>query len=215
MSTNLIKIRMLPEGERLLWQGTPEWYGLALRAFHVKSVILYFGALLALHGVTSWWSGADIKSTATAGAWLLIPMVSGPALLALFAWLTCRTTHYAITNRRVLMRFGIALPVTLNIPFRQVSGAALKLYDDGTGDIPLTTSGENQLAYILLWPHARPWRFQSAEPMLRAVPHAADVAEILAAALKSASASSMPSPGAAPDYQDSAAAAFAPAAAAA
>ncbi len=212
MSNNFIKIRMLPEGERLLWQGKPEWRGLALRAFHVKSVILYFSALLVLHLATSWWSGADLASTVTSGAWLLIPMVSGPALLALFAWLSCRTTHYAITNRRVLMRFGIALPITLNIPFRQVSAAALKLYEDGTGDIPLTAS-DNQLAYILLWPHVRPWHFKSAEPMLRAVPRAAEVAETLASALKSAT---LPAPATvAADDQHSTAPSFAPAAAAA
>jgi len=186
MSTNLIKIRHLPEGENLLWQGRPTWRGLALRAFHVKTVILYFSALLALHAVTSWWSGADLTSTAKSGFWLLIPMVSGPALLILLAWLTSRTTHYTITNRRVLLRFGIALPITLNIPFRQVSTAALKVYSDGTGDLPLVTSGDDRLAYLLLWPHARPWHFKSTEPMLRAVPDASRVAEILAAALKSA-----------------------------
>jgi hypothetical protein len=211
VSTNFIKIRTLPEGERLLWQGSPAWRGLALRAFHVKSVILYFGALLALHVATSLWSGVDLASIAKSGVWLLIPMVSGPALLVLFAWLTSRTTHYTITNRRVLMRFGIALPVTLNIPFRQVGTAALKVYGDGTGDIPLVTTGEDRLAYILLWPHARPWRFKSAEPMLRAVPDATRVAEILAAALKSTSTISAP----AVETKETAAPSFVPAAAAA
>jgi hypothetical protein len=187
MSTNVIKIQTLPEGERLLWQGSPTWRGLALRAFHVKSVLVYFGALLALHLLTSWWFGTDLTSTVKSGIWLLIPMVTGPALLGLFAALTRRTTHYSITNKRVLMRFGIALPVTLNIPFRQISAAALKPYSDGTGDIPLTTNSETRLAYILLWPHVRPWSFKLTEPMLRSVPDAAHVAHILASALKSAS----------------------------
>lgn len=185
MSTNIIRINTLPEGERLLWKGRPAWRGLALRAFHVKSVILYFGALLALHLATSWWSGSGLASTAKSGVWLLIPMAAGPALLTLFAWLTSRTTHYTITNRRVLIRFGIALPITLNVPFRQVSNAALKVYSDGTGDIPLAAAGDNRLAYILLWPHVRPWHFKMTEPMLRAVPDAAQVAQILASALKS------------------------------
>jgi Bacterial PH domain len=213
VSTNLIKIRTLPDGERLLWQGSPAWRGLALRAFHVKSVILYFGALLALHAATSWWSGEDLAGTVKSGVWLLIPMVTGPALLALFAWLTSRTTHYTITNRRVLMRFGIALPITLNIPFRQVTSAALKSYSDGTGDIPLATDGKDRLAYILLWPHVRPWHFKSTEPMLRAVPDAAHVAEILAAALESASTISAPQMET--TGKESPAPSFAPAAAAA
>ena len=35
------------------------------------------------------------------------------------------------------MRFGVALPMTVNLPFRLVAGAAIKAWPDGTGDIPL------------------------------------------------------------------------------
>ena len=33
----------LPQGERLLWQGAPSWRSLAIRAFHVRKVAIYFG----------------------------------------------------------------------------------------------------------------------------------------------------------------------------
>ena len=36
--------------------------------------------------------------------------------------------------------------------------------------------GERGFGYALLWPHARPWRYRSPEPMLRAVPDAQAVA---------------------------------------
>ena len=39
------------------------------------------------------------------------------------------------------------------------------------------------LGYLLLWPHARPWRFSRPQPMLRALPGVAQVAETLAAAV--------------------------------
>ena len=42
----------LPAGESVLWQGRPEWRGLALRAFHVRMVAIYF-ALLAVWRVAS------------------------------------------------------------------------------------------------------------------------------------------------------------------
>jgi hypothetical protein len=38
---------MLPAGERLLWQGTPNWRGLAVRSYHVRKIAAYF-AFLAL-----------------------------------------------------------------------------------------------------------------------------------------------------------------------
>ena len=37
---------MLPPGERLLWQGNPAWRSLAIRAYHVRKVALYFAVLV-------------------------------------------------------------------------------------------------------------------------------------------------------------------------
>jgi hypothetical protein len=39
---------------------------------------------------------------------------------------------------------------------------------------------------LLLWPHVRPWRLTHVEPMLRCVPEARVVADILAGALVAA-----------------------------
>jgi len=60
------------------------------------------------------------------------------------------------------------------------------VYADGTGDIPLTMIGADRIAYLNLWPHARPWRIARPEPMLRAIPDAARVGEILSGALATA-----------------------------
>jgi hypothetical protein len=129
---------------------------------------------------------SDGQSAAAAVAYTLkfTPLaLAALALVALLTWLTTRTTVYTITNRRVVMRIGIALPLTVNLPFRIVGSAGLKLHADGTGDIPLSLTGDGRMAYLHLWPHARPWRVSRAEPMLRAVPDAARVAEILGRAL--------------------------------
>jgi hypothetical protein len=118
-------------------------------------------------------------------AWLLALALAITLFLIWVARLIAGGTIYSISNRRVVMRFGIALPVSLNIPFRTVRAAALREYPDGTGDIPLQLSGDNHVAYLHLWPHARPWRLANCEPMLRGVPHAAVAAGILAGALHS------------------------------
>ena len=90
---------------------------------------------------------------------------------------------YTITNRRVVMRIGVVLEITFNFPFRVIESAGLRAYPDGTGDIPLTLTGDDKVAYLHLWPHARPWRAARPEPMLRSVPDAARVADILSRAL--------------------------------
>ena len=72
----------------------------------------------------------------------LAPLAWSPsAILAAFAWGSARTTVYTITNRRVVMRVGIALPVTLNLPFAGSPRPACGCTADGTGDIPLALTG--------------------------------------------------------------------------
>jgi hypothetical protein len=172
----------LPAGERLIWRGKPSVRGLAWRAFHIREVPLYFGAFLAWRLWTLQAKGAPLADY----AWATVATV-GPALisaLALYgvAWLFARTATYTITSKRVLLHFGVALPMTMNIPLSKIEAAALKTYRDGSGDIPLKLVGE-RVSHLLLWPFVRPWKLIVSEPMLRAVPDAATVAAKLNEAL--------------------------------
>jgi hypothetical protein len=78
-----------------------------------------------------------------------------------------------LTNRRVVMRIGIVLTLTFNLPCKRIVGAGLRLDANGSGDLALTLRGEDRIAYLHLWPHARPWKLARPEPMLRSVPQAA------------------------------------------
>jgi hypothetical protein len=62
----------------------------------------------------------------------------------------------------------------------------LRAYADGSGDIPLTITGDQRVAYLMLWPYVRPWRAARAEPMLRAINDAEEVSEILSRAVVAA-----------------------------
>lgn len=173
----------LPHGERLLWQGAPRWQALAVGALHVRKVAAYFAALLAWYAASKLHGGAPAGGVALAvlrlGGLALIPV----ALLCLYAWAVARTTTYTVTTRRVVMRFGVALPMTLNLPYRKIASAAFKPAAHGCGDISLAPLAGERLGYPLLWPHARPWRMARAEPALRGVPQAERVARIVARAL--------------------------------
>ncbi len=173
-----------PEGERILWQGRPAWGALAWRAFGVRLVALYFAAIGLWRAVDYWAAGRPAEDILLGVGALAAVGVIAAGILAAMAFGAARTTVYTITNRRVAMRVGVALNVTLNLPFRWIGSAALRLHGDGTGDIPLRLTGETKLAYLMLWPHARPWAMRSPEPCLRAVPDGARVAELLAQALR-------------------------------
>jgi hypothetical protein len=167
----------LPEGEHILWQGVPSWKRLARDAFKTRWIAAYFAALLL-------WAAID--GNASGFAMTLAVGAAGLVLLHLLAWLAARATVYTITNRRVVFRFGIALPKCVNLPMAAIAGAGLKRNADGTGDIPLALSGAHRLGYVQFWPHARPWKVAAPEPMMRALPDVAYVAALLSEALVAA-----------------------------
>lgn len=169
----------LPRGERLLWQGSPDWKRLALRTFHVRKVAIYFAIILVLRAVNVLADGGGLTSALIAVAWLLPLVVFALGTLLALAWMTGRTAMYTITDRRVIMRIGIVLTLTFNLPLRRIASAGLRLDADGMGDIPLSLAAGERIGLLHLWPHSRPWRWARAEPMLRSVADAHRVAEIL------------------------------------
>jgi hypothetical protein len=182
----------LPPGERLLWQGSPDWRVLARRAFHLRKLAAYFGALLVLRVVFLLHDGAALTDALRSTLGPLALASLGLALVALMAWLSARSTVYTLTDKRVVMRIGIVLTLTFNIPFKRIAAAGLHLDAGGTGDLPLTLLGPDRIAFLHLWPHARPWRLGKPEPMLRSVPQAALVARVLTEAWSQATGVAAP-----------------------
>lgn len=171
----------LPAGETMLWQGAPAWRAFALQALHARKLALYFGVLVAL-------CLARALSVNDAQAWfslaaLLVLGMAALALLVTFAILVSRTTTYTLTDQRIVLRIGVALSMDINLPLCSIDAAALRLRANGSGDIPLRLNGPTRMGMTLLWPHVRPWRTRSVEPMLRAVPDAQRVAVLLSRAL--------------------------------
>ena len=175
-----------PEGERILWQGAPPWDSLARHAYHARKVAVYFALILAWLLGSRLWAGEPLDQTLVLGAWLVTLALVAIGLLLLLAWANGRATRYTLTNRRVAIRFGVAVSLTINIPYRQILAADLRRHADGSGDISLSLAGRPRVSYLVLWPFVRPWRFGKVQPMLRAVPEAGRVAEILAEALRGA-----------------------------
>ncbi|CAO4185612.1 photosynthetic complex putative assembly protein PuhB [Methylorubrum aminovorans] len=172
----------LPPGERILWRGAPTLPGVLLRAFHARLVMAWFAGTATVLAVGAAATAGLARALTVAGTTLLIGLVA-LGLLTFLAWLVHRTTVYTLTDRRMVLHVGIALPITLNLPLTQIESADLRLFSDGSGDIPLQLPPGERVAYLHLWPHARPWRVSRPEPMLRSVPDARSVAALLAPAL--------------------------------
>ncbi len=188
----------LPAGERILWQGAPAWRSLAVRAFHVRKIALYCGALLLWSAIADIADGRSVAAAVLGAVWLTPIALAACALPAGLAWLFARTSVYTITDRRLVMRVGVALPMSINLPFGRIAAADLKLYRDGTGDLPLRLGAADKIAYLALWPHARPWHVSRPEPMLRALAQPQAVAQLLAQAIAAVPAAPVTTAAAAP-----------------
>ena len=178
----------LPPGERLLWRGAPDWRVLARRGFHMPWFAFYFGVLIVWRAGSSLADGAPLASALVGTLWTLPLAALALGFIALLAWLVGRTTVYTLTDRRVVMRVGVVLTVTFNLPLRRIETARLRSTGATHGDIALLLNPQDRIGYFHLWPHARPWQFKRTEPMLRELPQAGEVARLLAEALAATAA---------------------------
>ena len=145
----------------------------------MKRLTVYFTAMVGLQALLSWRAADGLAANLSpllVSAWLALIAIG---LLTLMAWLSARTTIYTLTNKRVVMRIGIVLTVSFNLPLRWLAAAHLKANDDGSGDIALELKGADRIGYIHLWPHARPWQVSKPQPSLRCLPNGVAVGEAL------------------------------------
>jgi hypothetical protein len=174
---------LLPAGERVLWRGRPAWQTLARRGFHLRKLTIYLGVLLAWYIVTAFTAPGSVGDAALASLKMTGVAMTPLALIILYARVSARSTIYTVTNRRVMMKIGIAMPITFNIPYAKIDAAGVKVWANGHGDIALTLPRTERMSYMVLWPHVKPWRMAHVEPMLRCIPNAQAVGQILGRAL--------------------------------
>lgn len=170
----------LPAGERVLWQGAPQWKALAVESFQLRKLAVYFALMLVLQALYLMGEpGADVGRIAKPLLGSLLLVVFALSALAAMAWLSARAALYTVTDRRIVMRVGIVLTLSFNLPYRQLAGASLRVDADGCGDVALQLSGRNRIGWFHLWPHARPWAMRHPQPTLRCIADAATVGRLV------------------------------------
>ena len=180
----------LPTGERLVWQGRQRTWPLARRAFRCNVVLAYFALAWVVLAARDISAGAAALDAALRYQWLLMPAAGAWLLLFGMAWLFARSTIYNVTTRRVLIRSGVALPITIDVPINLIDNLALAKYADGSGDVALTLNERQRASYFVLWPNVRSWHFFKPQPTLRCIRYPEAAAEALTAVLQAQQAES-------------------------
>jgi hypothetical protein len=172
----------LPAGEELLWEGAPDARAVATHVFHWRPLVGYFTVVLLLWGVAT---DAPVGSPAFQAGLAIRLALAAVAVAVAYgtALAVARTTWYAITTHRLVLRIGIVLPMTINLPYPLLQAADLGVFRDGTGQLRLTLARGHRLAYIALWPHCRVLAFTHPEPVLRGLADPRKVGALLARAV--------------------------------
>jgi hypothetical protein len=158
----------LPSDEKILWQGCPNWAALAVHAFHVRKVVAYFVLMMVWQMVSLNADGVDPVESFFYLMRSITLSITGVCLLCMAAWWSARTTLYTLTNKRLIMRVGIVLSLTFNLPLRRIRA-----------DIALQLPAEDRIGWFHLWPHQRAWHLKHPQPTLRCIPNGKAVSDLL------------------------------------
>lgn len=173
----------LPEGEEMLWQGRPSARLVARHVLKNRWVAGYFVLLAAWAVIGGLHDGRPVPGIIFSVAVLTALAAVLIGMLELFAWAVEKTTLYTITSSRVVIRFGVAFSMSLNLPFKQMSALSLAEVGNGAGHVAIQLLPGHRLSWLLQWPHARAWRFSNPEPSLICLRDAKSTADILALAI--------------------------------
>lgn len=171
----------LPKDEVILWQGSPSAWHLACDALMLRWVAGYF-ALLAIWRVGVSSTSVPLSEALTHAIPLLVVGALACLVLLGLATIQARAAVYTLTNKRVAMRIGASLTMTLNLPYTQIGNAELALGRNGNGTIAFELIGDTRFSYLMTWPHVRPWYMAKTQPALRCIPDAAAIANLFAEA---------------------------------
>lgn len=169
----------LEPGERILWQGRPDASSLRRYLLKGRWLAVYIGGLLAWKLALILWVRGLRPQEVFDAATLVLQGIVLVGITRYFAWALARATTYTVTDLRIVIRHGIALPGTVDIPLRALRSIAVRVHDDGTGDVALAVRDGGGIGFAKLWPYARGLELSHPIPMLRGVGDAAVLGTIL------------------------------------
>jgi len=173
----------LPKGEKILWQGRPQRKSVLRNVLHIRKFAAYFSLLLIWNVGTAFYDGRPGMSALGAGVGTLGLSAAFFVIVHIYAYLIERTTIYTLTDKRVVMRCGVALSVAFQLPFKQITAADVRSLQNGRGDIALSLTEHSKISWLVLYPHVRPWKIKRPQPMLRCIDNVAQIAQMLAEGL--------------------------------
>ena len=134
---------LLVPGEEIITHRHPHWKMMVVPVVVLLVVVGLGSFLAALIGAQAWGLWARIVVLVIA-----LALVVRFTLVPLIRW---RTTHFVITNRRVLVREGLITRRGMDIPMRRITGVQFRqsLFERlfGVGTLVMESAGDEPLEF--------------------------------------------------------------------
>tara|TARA_A100001011_G_C14085987_1_gene746521 strand:+ start:112 stop:738 length:627 start_codon:yes stop_codon:yes gene_type:complete len=164
-----LKIKeLVPKEEKIYWTGRPEWRSLAYQSFGLKYLIVYF-FICGLYALTSLENSFDFRLVLLNFFPFAVSGSFAGIILAIIAYFEATHTFYVLTERRIVLKSGVALVFILNAPFKKIISIDRQSLAGGRGNIAFSTESTKRIPYISCWPSVKPWSFMSPIPSFRSI----------------------------------------------
>ena len=134
---------LLVPGEEIIMHRHPHWKMMVVPVVVLLVVVGLGSYLAALIGAQSWGLWARVAVLVIA-----LALVVRFTLVPLIRW---RTTHFVITNRRVLVREGLVTRRGMDIPMRRITGVQFRqsLFERlfGVGTLVMESASDDPLEF--------------------------------------------------------------------
>ena len=141
---------------------------------------MYFALIVGFTSIGALASAPEIKVLLGSLVWQFSLGGIVLVILSVLGHFYAKSTIYALTNKRFVIRSGLALPSVIAIPLTKLQSAGIRTYSDDTGDIVLVPDKGLKVYWLLLWPSVRTFEWRHVQPLLRAI----EKPEVVAGMLK-------------------------------
>ena len=168
----------VPKNEKIQWTGRPEWKSFAYQSFGLKYLIAYF-VISGLYVAASMDQSFVLRIFLTNFIPFVVSGFLAGTILIIIAYIEAAHTYYILTERRVILKSGVALVFVLHAPFSKIASIDRQNLAKGRGNIAFSMGSGKRIPYLSCWPSVKPWTFMSPIPSFRSIKDVAEVELLL------------------------------------
>ena len=170
--------RSIPKGERVCWTGKPNWISFGFHAFGIKYILIYF-IVSAFYAISQIELVFSFKAFIGEYISFVVSGMIASLILFMLSYFSAQHTYYVITEKRLVIRTGIALVFLLNVPLKNVISIDKQSLFYGYGNLSFKPQSKKRIPYFSCWPSVRRGSFLNPVPTFRSIANIEQIGKIV------------------------------------